>query len=91
MRVKLGTVAVMNVVLTLEAERLVNEKLSSGEYRTPAEVVEDALQLLKISDDQDYREAVEGIRRGLAEAEQGLARPAEDFFDQMRRKHDIPR
>lgn len=81
----------MNVVLTPEAEKLVNEKLQSGEYQTPAEVVEDALQLLKGSDDQDYREAVDGIRRGLQEAEQGLARPAEEFFDQMRRKHDIPR
>ena len=67
-----------------------NEKLSSGEYQTPAEVVEEALQLLKMSDDQDYREAVEGIRRGLQEAEQGLARPAEEFFDRMRRKHDLP-
>ncbi len=47
--------------------------------------------MLKRSDDQDYREAVNGIRRGLQEAEQGLARPVEEFFDQMRRKHDIPR
>ena len=81
----------MNVVLTPEAEELVNEKLRTGEYQTPAEVIEDALQLLKRSDDQDYREAVEGIQRGLREAEQGLARPAEEFFGQMRRKHDIPR
>jgi len=81
----------MNVMLTPEAEELVNEKLRSGEYQNPAQVIEDALQLLKRSDDQDYREAVDGIRRGLQEAEQGLARPVEEFFDQMRRKHDIPR
>lgn len=28
-----------------EAEKLVNEKLQSGEYQTPAEIVEEALQL----------------------------------------------
>ncbi len=37
----------MNVLLTPEAEKLVNEKLRSGEYQSPAEVIEDALQLLK--------------------------------------------
>jgi len=81
----------MNVVLTPESEKVVNEKLRSGEYQTPSEVVEEALQRLTQHDDQDYQEAVAGIQRGLAEADQGLARPAEEFFDQMRRKHDIPR
>jgi len=51
----------MNVVLTPEAERFVNEKLQSGEYQTPSEVIEDARQLPRGSDDQDYREAVDGI------------------------------
>ena len=81
----------MNIALTPKAESVVNEKLSSGEYQTPAEVVEDALRLLKISDDQDYREAVEGIRRGLQEAEQGLARPVEEFFGRIRRQQGLRR
>lgn len=81
----------MNVVLTPSAEQVVNEKLQSGEYQTADQVIEDALQLLKRFDDRDYREAVDGIRRGLQEAEQGLARPAEEFFNQMRSKHGVRR
>jgi putative addiction module CopG family antidote len=36
----------MNVALNPELEKLVNEKVQSGQYRTPEAVVEEALQLL---------------------------------------------
>jgi antitoxin ParD1/3/4 len=41
----------MNVSLTPELERLVNEKVDSGLYQTASEVVREALRLLK---DRDY-------------------------------------
>ena len=41
----------MNVSLTPELERLVNEKVESGLYQTASEVVREALRLLK---DRDY-------------------------------------
>lgn len=41
----------MNVSLTPELERLVNEKVGSGLYQTASEVVREALRLLKERDD----------------------------------------
>jgi putative addiction module CopG family antidote len=55
----------MNVFLTPEAARVVHEKITSGEFRDPAEVVEEALKLL---DHYDVRERVRIdalIREGL--------------------------
>jgi antitoxin ParD1/3/4 len=40
----------MNVSLTRELERLVNEKVKSGLYQTASEVVREALRLLKERD-----------------------------------------
>ena len=40
----------MNVSLTPELERLVNEKVASGLYQTASEVVREALRLLKDRD-----------------------------------------
>ena len=40
----------MNVSLTPELERLVNEKVESGLYQTASEVVREALRLLKERD-----------------------------------------
>ena len=48
----------MNVSLTPELERLVNEKVESGLYQTASEVVREALRLLK---ERDYaREQLRG-------------------------------
>ena len=39
----------------------------------------------------DRAEAVEGIRRGLASMERGEGRPAGEVFEDIRRRHGIPR
>lgn len=41
--------------------------------------------------EKDRREAVEGIRRGIADIEAGRFRPASEFFDEMFAKFNIPR
>jgi antitoxin ParD1/3/4 len=46
----------MNVSLTPELERLVNDKVRSGLYQTASEVVREALRLLKQRDDETRRE-----------------------------------
>ena len=53
----------MNVSLTPELEKLVNEKVRSGLYQTASEVVREALRLLKQRDD-DVRRADQ--RAGLS-------------------------
>jgi hypothetical protein len=40
---------------------------------------------------QDYQEAVEGIRQGYAEFKAGRARPVEEAFEELREKHGLPR
>jgi antitoxin ParD1/3/4 len=45
----------MNVSLTPELERVVNEKVESGMYQTASEVVREALRLLKERDDERER------------------------------------
>ena len=38
----------------------------------------------------DYREAVEGIRRGHEDVRAGRTRPAAEFLAEMRRKYGLP-
>ena len=45
----------MNVSLTPELEKLVNEKVRGGLYQTASEVVREALRLLKQRDDEARR------------------------------------
>jgi len=52
----------MNVSLTPELEKLVNEKVRSGLYQTASEVVREALRLLKLRDDEARRA---DVRAGL--------------------------
>jgi putative addiction module CopG family antidote len=81
----------MDITLSPEAEKLVRERLESGEYQNASEVLEDALRALEVWRAGDYEEAVQGIRRGLESAGRGEGRPAQEFFDEMRQKHGIPR
>jgi PHD/YefM family antitoxin component YafN of YafNO toxin-antitoxin module len=39
----------------------------------------------------DRLDAVESVRRGLADVAAGRAKPARKVFDRLRRKHGIPR
>jgi antitoxin ParD1/3/4 len=60
----------MNVSLTPELERLVNEKVDSGLYQTASEVVREALRLLKERDHEreqlraDVRAGFDQLARG---------------------------
>ncbi len=60
----------MNVSLTPELERLINDKVETGSYQTASEVVREALRLLKHRDDgliqlrQDIHAGLDQIARG---------------------------
>lgn len=60
----------MNVSLTPELERLVNDKVATGLYRTASEVVREGLRLLKERDDRLSQLRAE-IREGFAAIEKG--------------------
>ncbi len=62
----------MNVSLTRELEKLVNEKVRGGLYQTASEVVREALRLLKQRDDEARRADQQA---GLASADTRGAAP----------------
>lgn len=40
---------------------------------------------------QDYREAVEGVQRGYEDMKAGRVQPIEEFFEDLRVEHGFPR
>ena len=79
----------MNVSLTPELDQLVSQKISSGLYATPFEVVREALWLLDKQDEHQQawlNETRAKIEDGLAQLERGEGIPGEQVFDELRRK-----
>ena len=57
----------------------------------PATALDDVLAAALDWEQQDYQEAVEGIHRGYADYQAGRTRYAEEVFEDLRVKHDLPR
>jgi antitoxin ParD1/3/4 len=64
--------------LTPELEKLVQEKVTSGLYRTASEVIREALRLLKERDDRQQAALREQIQRGLTQLDQSVYREYTD-------------
>jgi prevent-host-death family protein len=56
-----------------------------------AAVVQDAEAYQRLLDLAARADGEEGIRQGLDDVAQGRTRPAREVFDEIRRKHGIPR
>ena len=56
-----------------------------------AAIVQDAEAYQRLLDVAAGADAEEGIRHGLDDVAHGRTRPARQVFDEIRRKHDIPR
>jgi antitoxin ParD1/3/4 len=56
----------MNVSLTPELERFINEKVETGFYQTASEVVREGLRLLKQRDDERLELLRQDVRAGFA-------------------------
>ena len=57
----------------------------------PKLVVQDAEAYQRILEALDRAHAVQGIRAGLKSMKNGAGRPARKVFNELRRRHDIPR
>ena len=57
----------MNVSLTPELERFVNDKVDTGMYQTASEVVREGLRLLKQRDEDRLGSVRDGNSPGMAE------------------------
>jgi len=56
-----------------------------------AAIVQDAEAYQRLLDIAARSDAEEGIRQGLDDVAHGRTRPAKEVFDQIRRKHAVPR
>jgi prevent-host-death family protein len=56
-----------------------------------AAIVQDAGAYQRLLDVAASVDAEEGLRQGLDDVAHGRTRPAREVFDEIRRKHDIPR
>ena len=61
----------MNVSLTPELEKLVQDKVASGLYQTASEVIREGLRLLKERDERQQATLREAIQEGLTQLERG--------------------
>jgi len=79
----------MNVSLTPELERFVNEKVEEGLYTSASEVVRDGLRLLT-ERDQERKVKLEALRHavaeGLAQVDQGHGVAGQQAFARVRGK-----
>jgi antitoxin ParD1/3/4 len=81
----------MNISLTPELERFVNEKVGSGLYQTASEVVREGLRLLREREEM-YQKKLEALRKDLAagieEADRGEVAPlnARETLARVRKK-----
>jgi antitoxin ParD1/3/4 len=80
----------MNVSLTPELERLVQEKVASGLYNSASEVVREVLRLLHEQDElrkMRREELRREIAKGIEAADRGELVAAEGVFDSLRRRN----
>jgi antitoxin ParD1/3/4 len=77
----------MNVSLTPELEKLVNEKVRTGLYNSASEVIREALRLLH-ERDQISRQELEAVRakinRGLEQLDRGEGIPESTAVRRLR-------
>ncbi len=78
----------LNVSLTRELERFVEERVASGLYQTASEVVRDALRLLE-EREAARQSALEELRRhvavGIEQADRGEFLDGDDVFEELKR------
>lgn len=78
--------------LPVSAERLAQlEDFARRRGKNTAEALDEALAEYLDWERQDYAEAVESVREGLADMRAGRTRPAGEFLDDFARKHGFPR
>jgi len=79
----------MNISLTPELERLVDDKIKSGRYATASEVIREGLRLLEEQEElkrQHLAEVRRKIDRGLEQLDKGLGVPAREVRAKLHRK-----
>lgn len=80
----------MNTIPITPERQAELEKFAVEHGQSPAELLDDAIESYLAWQKQDYTQAVEGIAKGYEDVRAGRTRPAEDVFEDMRRRHGFP-
>jgi antitoxin ParD1/3/4 len=70
-------------------ETFIKRQLASGRYNNASEVVRDALRLME-EREKRLKSLDKMIARGIAEADAGLGRDADEVFDELEAKYAAP-
>jgi predicted transcriptional regulator len=82
----------MTITIELDPELSVWLQEKAAQEGREADAVAAALLAeVRECEDQDRAEAVEGIRRGLADFEAGRFRPLEEVIAEKQTRYDLPR
>jgi len=76
----------MELHLSAERQAQLND-YAQRHGQDPAEALDQVLASALEWEQQDYQEAVEGIRRGYESVKAGRTRPAAEFISELREKH----
>ena len=82
----------MNISLTPELERLVDEKVKSGRYASASEVIREGLRLLEEREELKQQRLVEvrrKIDRGIDQLDRGLGIPGPEARARLRQRKSI--
>jgi antitoxin ParD1/3/4 len=84
----------MNVSLSPELEKLIEEKVKSGMYNSASEVIRAGLRLLQEQDELRairLRELKAGIRKGVDQIERGEVVDGDRVFKELRERNQKAR
>jgi len=80
----------MNVHLTPELKKLVEQEVASGQYASASEVIREGLRLLV--EERRWREEIRRkIAEGVAQAKAGQLVDGEEAFERLRKRVDAHR
>jgi len=81
----------MDITLTPEIERLVQEKIQRGQYASVDALMQEAVHRLVEEGEEELQETRAAIDGPVEQSRRGEGRPAEEVFEEIRAKYGIPR
>lgn len=80
----------MNIVISEDTRRLLEQRMKSGEYASPDEALRAALKTMEQLDAEELDDdTVNAIEEGLAQANRGEGRPWEHVREELRSRYGL--
>jgi predicted transcriptional regulator len=74
----------MNIVLSLETQQLLEQRMKQRNYSSPDEAVRDALEMSEEAGAVPDPETVAAIREGMSDVAAGRTRPWEEVKEELK-------